>query len=145
MYTLQGRCFFFSSAARKKKIQASEAHVHDYSTPKKEDFTWVTFYLIFSPQPSCCPWIISMLFLNLSYTMANKQSSAGWMLKWKQHSVISPLIYYSIFTNYVLHKLSAIKSENMPVAVLYWGTCIWIGSSMGRVWRCVTTSLRTTN
>lgn len=60
-----------------------------------------------------------MFFPILSYTIEIKQFSSGWILKWKRHSVISPLIYYSIFTNDVLHKLFAIISEKLPVAVLY--------------------------
>lgn len=130
---IQVRFFFFQWGVRKKKKQKHQ-HTCTYKHLRnmlmitahalKKDLTCVTCYLVFSSQPSSRPWIISMLFLILSYTTEIKQFSAAWILKWKQHSVISPLIYYSIFTNDVLHKLFAIKSENVPVAVLCCGTCI---------------------
>lgn len=64
-------------------IQASEEYAHDYSTCTKKKISRVTCYLVFSSQPSSRPWIISMLFLILSYTTEIKQFSAAWILKWK--------------------------------------------------------------
>lgn len=87
-----GKIFFFLVGCQEKKKQKHQ-HTCTYKHLRnmlmitahalKKDLTCVTCYLVFSSQPSSRPWIISMLFLILSYTTEIKQFSAAWILKWK--------------------------------------------------------------